>query len=201
MMNHAQVATILALAATRDRRTVGETDVRAWHQDIGDLEFADARDAVSAHFRESTEYLMPAHVRRLATEIRRERLRIEREAGERLALEQYRAGAGPLTDRSAEIQAFVGQVRAVLPEGDREALMPRQVAWEREHRAYQRQQDAEPNPAFDPSMRPIPEWNASKLPPAGAWWEDTDLREKHARELLADAGRLRPRRDQSKETP
>ncbi|GAB3817750.1 hypothetical protein GCM10027605_68970 [Micromonospora zhanjiangensis] len=194
-MNKSQVAAILGLIAARDRRTVGEVDVHAWHEDIGDLDFDDVRQAISAHFRDSTEYLMPAHIRRLAAGLARERHRLEREAAEQRAIEAYAATAGPLTDRSAEIRAFVDEVRGALPEGDREALMPRAVAWEREHRAFQRQQDAEPNPAFDPSMRPVREWNASKTPPPGAWWEDADARERHAKTLLAEAGRLRPSAD------
>lgn len=192
-MHKSHIAAVLGLIAARDRRTIGETDIRAWHQDIGDLDFDVACEAVSVHFRESTEYLMPAHLRRIAAGIIRERRRQLREAEEQRAIEQYAAAAGPLTDRSAEIQAFVGRVRSVLPDGDREALMPRQVAWEREHRAYQRQQEAVPNPAFDPSMGSIPEWNAAKTPPPGAWWEDADARERHAKTLLAEAGRLRPR--------
>lgn len=193
-MNYAQVATILALAATRDRRTVGETDVRAWHQDIGDLDFEDAREAVSAHFRESTEYLMPVHVRRLAAAVRKERHRIERETEERFAIEQYRATAGPLTDRSADIRALVGQVRDVLPETGPEVIRPRTVAWEREHRAFQRSQNAEPNPDFDPAMGAVPEWNSSKAKPAGEWWEDEAARERHSKQLLAEAGRLAGRK-------
>ncbi|MDG4796198.1 hypothetical protein [Micromonospora sp. WMMD1082] len=190
-MTPPQVAAILALAAARDRRTVGEVDVRAWHEDIGDLDFDDARNAVSRHFRESTEYLMPVHVRRIATELRRQRRELEAEQERRKAIEAYAATAGPLTDRSAEIQEFVGKVRTGLPEGDREALMPRTVAWEREHRHHQRQAGAEPNPDYDASMGPVPEWCASKAPPAGAWWEDPAARERHAQTLLAEAGRLR----------
>ncbi|AYF29295.1 hypothetical protein CSH63_17850 [Micromonospora tulbaghiae] len=193
-MNRSQVAAILALAAARDRRTVGEVDVRAWHEDIGDLDFDDARQAISAHFRQSTEYLMPVHVRRLATEIRRERHRVERETEQQRALQAYRADAGPLTDRSAEIRAFVGHVREVIPDGSREALRPRAVEWERQQRA---QAEPEPNPAYDPSMQPVREWCSKPNAPTGQWWENDAARERHAKELLAEAGRLRPRAEQA----
>jgi len=44
----------------------------------------------------------------------------------------------------------VARVRADLPEGSREALKPRTVAWEREHAAYARSQEGEPNPHYRP---------------------------------------------------
>jgi hypothetical protein len=76
-MNRSEIAKILALAAARDLRTVGDVDVLAWHEDIGDLDFADAREAVTRHYRESTDRLMPAHVRRLVKLVREERRRLE----------------------------------------------------------------------------------------------------------------------------
>lgn len=76
-MTRAEVALLLGLAAGRDQRTVGEADVLAWHEDIGDLDFNDAREAVSMHYRESTDRVMPAHIRRLVRQIRDERRRRE----------------------------------------------------------------------------------------------------------------------------
>lgn len=76
-MNHSEVALLLGLASTRDYRKIGETDVMAWHQDLGDLDFEDAKLAVSLHYRESTDRIMPAHVRRLVRQIRAERRRVE----------------------------------------------------------------------------------------------------------------------------
>jgi len=191
-MTPGDTARVLATCAMYDNRTVGMADAAAWHKVIGELDVADAIEAVTRHYTESTERIMPAHVRRIVAEIRRERHRIEREAQDRLAIEAYAAEAGPLTDRRAEIQTFVGQMREVLPEGDREALAPRTVAWEREHRAFKRADEAEPNPAFDPALaKPVGEWNRSGREAAGAWWEDEAARERHAKVLLAEAGRLR----------
>lgn len=192
-MTPGDTARVLTKAAAFDQRTIGETDVMAWHEALADLDAADALAAISRHYATSEQRIMPVHVRRIAVEIGRERRRALREAEEHRAIAAYAEQAGPLTDRSAEIQQFVGQVRDVLPEGDREALHPRTVAWEREHRAHQRATTAEPNPHFDPTMRPIPEWSASKTNPAGAWWQDPEVRERHAKQLLAEAGRLRPR--------
>lgn len=193
-MTPADTGKVLMKIAAYDQRTVGAADIAAWHEVIGGMELADALAAVTRHYASSEQRIMPVHVRRLATDIRRERHRIEREAREQRAIESYRSQAGPLTDRSAEIRAFVGQVREVLPEGDREALRPRTVAWEREHRAHERAANAEPNPDYDPDMAPVAEWCAGKATaPAGEWWEDDAARERHAQTLLAEAGRLRPK--------
>lgn len=69
-----EVLDLLTLIAVRDNRTVGRTTAIVWHEDIGDLSFADCREAVARHFRESTDWLMPATVRRLVKTIRSERL-------------------------------------------------------------------------------------------------------------------------------
>lgn len=72
-MTRSEIALLLGAIAGRDQRTIGESDVLAWHEDLADLDFADARDAVRRHFRESTDRIMPAHVRHLVKVIRSER--------------------------------------------------------------------------------------------------------------------------------
>jgi hypothetical protein len=54
---------LLTTCAAYDRRTIGKTDVAAWHAVVGDLPFADAQQAVFAHYSESREWIMPADVR------------------------------------------------------------------------------------------------------------------------------------------
>ena len=60
--------------APRDGRTVGKVDATVWHADVGDLSFDDACAAVSLHFRQSTDWLMPKHLRDLVKKIRTDRL-------------------------------------------------------------------------------------------------------------------------------
>ena len=74
-MNANEVIDLLTLMASYDRRTVGKSDVAAWGLAVGDLPFADSRDAVITHYRESREWIMPADVRDLVNEVRRERLK------------------------------------------------------------------------------------------------------------------------------
>jgi hypothetical protein len=76
-MNRVEVALLLTAAAARDLRTIGEADVLAWFEDIGDLDYQDCRAALRLHYRDSTERIMPAHVRRLVRQVRDERRRLE----------------------------------------------------------------------------------------------------------------------------
>lgn len=164
-MTPGDAARVLAKAAAFDQRTVGAADVAAWHEALSDLDAADALAAVARHYSTSEQRIMPVHVRRLAREaVIARRQAIERDEARR-SIEAYRADAGPLTDRSAEVQAFVNQVRDVLPEGDREALMPRRVAWEREHRAHRRSATGVSNPDYDPAVA----LDASRERAADAW--------------------------------
>ena len=65
-MNRADAARLLALAAAYDCRTVGETDVAAWHLALDGLDPERCKAAIVRHYRESTDRVMPAHIRRLA---------------------------------------------------------------------------------------------------------------------------------------
>jgi hypothetical protein len=65
---------LLTTAAAFDRRTVGEADAIAWHAAIGDLSFDDSRAAVVAHYTETSDWVMPAHVRARVRAMRRDRL-------------------------------------------------------------------------------------------------------------------------------
>jgi len=61
--------------APRDGRTIGKVDVAIWHEDISDLDYRDACEAVARHFRQSPDtWLKAGHVRALVRKIREERL-------------------------------------------------------------------------------------------------------------------------------
>ncbi|WP_018908771.1 hypothetical protein [Salinispora arenicola] len=74
-MNKAETALILAAAAARDLRTVGDADVLAWHEDLGDITYPEAREALRRHYRDSTDRIMPAHIRHHTRTIRDEHRR------------------------------------------------------------------------------------------------------------------------------
>ena len=198
-MNIEQTAVVLAKVAALDNRNDTDAAILAWHEVIGDLDYQDALRAVAIHRMNSTDYLMPAHIRAIVAGLRKERG--ERGAKDQRAreLEDYAAQAGPLADRSAEIQDFVHEVRDALPEGNVRQLHPRREHWRQEHTAYRRQVEAEPNPLWDPTMGPASTWERSKLPPQGAWWENDAAREADSRKILNLAGRLKRRRDNAEE--
>lgn len=86
-MNLTDTAKLLTVVASYDRRQVGEADVLAWHEALHDLDVGLCREAVAAHYRTSTEWLMPAHLRRLTAAARND-------AAARRALEPTRPGDG-----------------------------------------------------------------------------------------------------------
>lgn len=73
-MTPEETGKLLATVAAIDRRKVGTLDVIAWHRIVGDLRYADCENAVMAHFAESTDWLMPAHVRQRVREMRARRI-------------------------------------------------------------------------------------------------------------------------------
>lgn len=63
-MNRIQVARLLAKIQLGDRRQVTDLVIEDWLETIGHLDYQAAYEAVITHRRESTEYLMPAHITR-----------------------------------------------------------------------------------------------------------------------------------------
>lgn len=61
-MTKSEMALVLAKAASFDARTIGESDVEAWYECVGELEFKVALEAVTSHYRDNTDRLMPAHL-------------------------------------------------------------------------------------------------------------------------------------------
>lgn len=149
-MNLEETDQLLTLIQNVDKRRIDDATVLVWHEILGDLPFADCVVAVTNHFRESTDYLMPAHIVRGAREIERQRIRAERE---RLAIESaHPTDPRPLKDRSEEIRAFVDGVRGALPPGDPDALWHGRGYWRQQRELRERQESAEPNPHYDPQV-------------------------------------------------
>jgi hypothetical protein len=69
---------LLGFAAVFDNRKVGDPDIIAWLEAIGDLPFDDAHAAVAAHYRnEPDKRLMPGHVLQGVKAMRRARIEHE----------------------------------------------------------------------------------------------------------------------------
>jgi hypothetical protein len=74
-MKPSEAAVILAKIAAYDRRTVGEADAQAWAEALdGHVTVADALQAVTDHFTESRDWIMPVDVIKRAAKFRRARI-------------------------------------------------------------------------------------------------------------------------------
>lgn len=159
-MNLSETADLLTAMSAFDRRTIGDGDVIAWQSILPDASFEDCLEAVKQHYAESTEWMMPAHVRRSVRDMVSQREMAARHTGwapgqagvprDRAVPEVATGERLALSDLPAAVADLVARVRADLPEGSREALYPRREAWEREHKAYLRTHNPEPNPHYRP---------------------------------------------------
>lgn len=61
-MTPGDAARLLAAAAVFDRRTVGETDAAGWAIALNGFEFDECRDAIVAHYRAESRWVMPADI-------------------------------------------------------------------------------------------------------------------------------------------
>jgi hypothetical protein len=76
-MTPRECSELLTYASIIDNRTVAPETVNAWWEIVGHLDVTLARQAIIQHRRESTEYLMPAHVIRGAHRLSTARRAIE----------------------------------------------------------------------------------------------------------------------------
>lgn len=61
-MTPSQTAELLTFCAAFDRRTIGKSDVLAWHTVLGNLDYEAARQAVTQHYATETRWIMPADI-------------------------------------------------------------------------------------------------------------------------------------------
>lgn len=124
-MTPADTARVLAKASAYDLRTVGEADVLAWHEVLADIEYTDALAAVTRHYRNRTDRLMPAHIREHVREIRAERARQaphpvralpSRFEDDALRSIRVRAGVAKCSEVLGAIRERLEQVRAGQPQ-------------------------------------------------------------------------------------
>jgi hypothetical protein len=61
-LNKAETAQLLTVISQLDNRKLEPATVEAWHAVLGHLDYSIAVEAARVHFRDSTDYLMPAHI-------------------------------------------------------------------------------------------------------------------------------------------
>lgn len=74
-MNQQEAAALLSIAAAFDNRRPDPDAATAWAAALWDVRFADARDAIVAHYRTSSEWLMPKMVVAEVKRIRAQRIK------------------------------------------------------------------------------------------------------------------------------
>jgi len=77
-VNIEELKQVVAKIQLGDNRQVDRLVLLEWQENIGDLNFEDARAAVTMHRRESSDYLQPAHIRANARRAKLLRERDER---------------------------------------------------------------------------------------------------------------------------
>lgn len=77
-MNKLEISKLLASVSTFDNRKIAMETVEAWYLALGDLDYEESSEAIVIHFRETTDWLMPAHIRRNVSRIQDRKARIER---------------------------------------------------------------------------------------------------------------------------
>jgi hypothetical protein len=73
-MNPTEAKVLLGMASIVDNRKPDENAAVGWAAMLHDLTLADCQEAVRQHFQESTEWLMPAHIRDRVRKIRARRV-------------------------------------------------------------------------------------------------------------------------------
>lgn len=73
-MTPPQMADLLNLISSTDGRNLTQQMPSAWMEHLGDLGYQDCKQAVLAHYRDSTEWLMPAHIRKRVQAVRQQRI-------------------------------------------------------------------------------------------------------------------------------
>ncbi|GAA0528579.1 hypothetical protein GCM10010172_06460 [Paractinoplanes ferrugineus] len=111
-MTPEDTAKLLAAAAMFDYRKADRDDILMWHSVIGDLAYDDAIEAVRRHYAESTERMMPAHIRAGVRAIRNERA--EKTPSEARALPSPFEDDADRAERGRRGSAQVHEVLAVI---------------------------------------------------------------------------------------
>lgn len=73
-MEEREAFQLLTLASARDGRTVSQAVARVWASDLERVSLDDAVAAIQTHYRESTDWLLPAHIVRNVARLRESRL-------------------------------------------------------------------------------------------------------------------------------
>jgi hypothetical protein len=115
----------LAIASAYDNRKPNEVQARAWADALDGFDPRDCALAIKAHYKESTEYLMPVHVINRARTFMLTR-REEQRVADFLAITSPPLEPKELTARidAAAVEVFATEERSTWRTGDRDNACP-----------------------------------------------------------------------------
>lgn len=113
-MDLRETANLLRYVNLHDKRLVDELVIRDWQDLLGDLEYSDCYQAVREHRMNSTEYLLPVHIRRGAKRFAEARRRAQ--ADQHPAIESGPAAFQRSPEQQAEVQQNIARMRQVIAE-------------------------------------------------------------------------------------
>ena len=146
-MTPTETANLLTLIKRYDNRKFDDATVIAWHHLLADLTYDHCVNAVTDHFRESTTYLLPAHIRHGA-QAHAQRIAGQQQAAltaQRVAIDCAPVGTrGPATNRSPEVNRLVAELAVKLGPGRPDQLRYKDPEL---HRRHPKATDG-PNPRF-----------------------------------------------------
>lgn len=179
-MNLQEVDRLLTIIKNVDNRRIDDATVIVWREILGDLPFEDCVMAATKHFAESTDYLLPAHIRQGVLAIRNERAKKAHEVRE------LPSRFEPDPERAQRIQRGVQEIarRWSVPEKGSEDPV-RDKALERARRERRAKPAMPARRGGDTGGKPLV---LDKLT-RGPEWADDDAREKAAVEALHAANR------------
>lgn len=123
-MNHIETGRALAKAAGYDGREVGDTMVLAWQEALAHEPYPEVMRAVTRHYQESTDFLMPAQVIAMCRRLRNEDRRQQRDDAHDARLRAI--DASELKDRSDDIRDLARSLAS--PKGHNLTLRRRDMA-------------------------------------------------------------------------
>lgn len=174
-----QTKAVLAKCAAYDQRTVGHTDVLAWHDAIGDLDYTDALTAVTRYYRDNRDRIYPADVRQQVLAIRNDRAQTQPHEIRALP-SRFEADA----IRDQRVRENVARLAEAWSTPTEASGDPHAAALARAKRERRERGTKPPAPKQRRDAKPI---DLAKIP--GPAWADPDARERAAVAALHDSNR------------
>lgn len=130
-MNRQEANALLTAIAAGDNRSTSDDAVEYWRGLLADIRIEDALEALAVHRRESTEWLQPAHIRRIVKANRQLRLvasNVVHEPDAADSIEVDRRKRLALVRRAADGQLGPQPIRLALTAAEQPAEVPDLVA-------------------------------------------------------------------------